>query len=162
EAKPIWFCELGCPAIDKGANRPNVFFDPKSSESALPYYSNGERDDLIQRAFLQAHLNFWSGAGNNPTVGAVRMVDTTRIFAWCWDARPFPFFPALANVWGDAADYQFGHWLNGRLGAVTLSDLVNALCADASFMDADTANLSGLVTGFAVTDTMSPRDAIAP
>jgi GTA TIM-barrel-like domain/Putative phage tail protein len=162
QSKPIWFCELGCPAIDKGANRPNVFFDPKSSESALPYYSNGERDDLIQRAFLQAQLNFWSDATNNPSVGGARMVDTARIFAWCWDARPFPFFPALANVWGDAADYQFGHWLNGRLGAVTLSDLVDALCEDASFTDADTANLSGLVTGFAVTDTMSPRDAIAP
>ncbi len=36
------------------------------------------------------------------------------------------------------------------------------LCADASFADFDAANLSGLVTGYAVTDTMSPRDAIAP
>ena len=73
QSKPIWFCELGCPAIDKGANRPNVFFDPKSSESALPYYSNGERDDLVQRAFLQAHLDFWSGAGNNPSVDEAAM-----------------------------------------------------------------------------------------
>jgi GTA TIM-barrel-like domain/Putative phage tail protein len=162
QSKPIWFCELGCPAIDKGANQPNVFYDPKSSESALPYYSNGERDDLIQRLFLQAQLNFWSDATNNPAIGGVKMVDTTRIFAWCWDARPFPFFPALANVWGDAADYQFGHWLNGRLGAVALSDLVSGLCADASFTDADVSNLSGIVTGFAVTDTMSPRDAITP
>ena len=162
QSKPIWFCELGCPAIDKGANQPNVFYDPKSSESALPYYSNGERDDLIQRLFLQAQLNFWSDATNNPAPGGVMMVDTTRIFAWCWDARPFPFFPALANVWGDAADYQFGHWLNGRLGAVALADLVSGLCEDASFDDADVSNLSGIVTGFAVTDTMSPRDAIAP
>jgi hypothetical protein len=162
QSKPIWFCELGCPAIDKGANQPNVFYDPKSSESALPFYSNGERDDLIQRLFLQAQLNFWSDATNNPAPGGLKMVDTTRIFAWCWDARPFPFFPALANVWGDAADYQFGHWLNGRLGAVALSDLVSGLCEDASFDDADVSNLSGIVTGFAVTDTMSPRDAIAP
>jgi len=164
ESKPIWFCELGCPAIDKGANRPNVFYDPKSSESAIPYYSNGERDDLIQRRFLEAHLAFWSSPANNPvsSVGGMQMVDTTRLFAWCWDARPFPFFPARADVWGDAADYQFGHWLNGRLGAVSLPDLVTGLCADADFADVDVSDLLGLVTGFAVTETMSPRDAIAP
>ena len=69
QGKPIWFTELGCPAVDKGANQPNVFFDPKSSESALPYYSNGERDDLIQRRFLEAHLKFWSDAANNPASG---------------------------------------------------------------------------------------------
>ncbi len=45
-AKPIWFTELGCPAVDKGANQPNVFFDPKSDQSALPYFSSGSRDDF--------------------------------------------------------------------------------------------------------------------
>jgi uncharacterized protein (TIGR02217 family) len=25
ESKPIWFTELGCPAVDKGSNQPNVF-----------------------------------------------------------------------------------------------------------------------------------------
>lgn len=160
--KPIWFCELGCPAIDKGANQPNVFFDPKSSESALPYYSNGQRDDLIQRRFLEAHLAFWSASANNPVSGTygAPMVDTRRIFAWCWDARPFPFFPSRADIWGDAANYQYGHWLNGRLGAVPLSDLVSEVCG--GLAPVDVANLAGLVTGFAVTDTMSPRDALAP
>ena len=33
QSKPFWFTELGCPAVDKGANQPNVFVDPKSSES---------------------------------------------------------------------------------------------------------------------------------
>ncbi|MEO0361226.1 MAG: glycoside hydrolase TIM-barrel-like domain-containing protein, partial [Pseudomonadota bacterium] len=36
-SKPIWFTEIGCPAVDLGANQPNVFVDPKSSETALPY-----------------------------------------------------------------------------------------------------------------------------
>jgi hypothetical protein len=36
QSKPIWFTELGCPAVDKGANEPNVFVDAKSSESATP------------------------------------------------------------------------------------------------------------------------------
>lgn len=41
QSKPIWFTELGCPAIDKGTNQPNVFYDAKSSESAVPYFSSG-------------------------------------------------------------------------------------------------------------------------
>jgi hypothetical protein len=164
QGKPIWFTELGCPAVDKGANEPNVFYDAKSSESAYPYYSNGARDDLIQRRFLEAQLNFWTQSVNNPTssVYGAPMLDTANIYVWCWDARPFPYFPSLVNVWGDAADYRTGHWLNGRLGAVQLSDLAVALCAAADFSATDISELSGLVTGFAVTDTMSVRDAMTP
>ena len=164
QSKPIWFTELGCPAIDKGANQPNVFFDPKSSESQLPYYSSGGRDDLMQRRFLEAHFAFWSDAANNPvsSVYGAAMLDTANISVWCWDARPYPYFPALAYVWGDAANYTYGHWLNGRLGAVALGDLVGALCADVGFTQYDVTDLNGIVTGYAVTDTMSPRDAINP
>jgi len=164
QSKPIWFTELGCPAVDKGANQPNVFFDPKSSESALPYYSNGGRDDIIQRRFLEAHLKFWSDPANNPTssVYSGAMLDTANLYLWCWDARPFPFFPAFANVWGDARDYNLGHWLNGRLGAVMLPDLVTDVCADANFSEIDVSNIDGVVTGFAVTDTMSVRDVLQP
>lgn len=164
QSKPIWFCELGCPAVEKGANQPNVFVDSKSSESAVPYYSNGERDDLIQRRFLEVHLAFWNTPANNPVSGeyAGRMVDTSNLYLWTWDARPFPFFPSRSDVWGDAENYRLGHWLNGRLGAVQLSDLVAELCSDAGFTDCDVSGLDGLVTGYAVTDTMSPRDALAP
>ncbi|MEO1105615.1 MAG: glycoside hydrolase TIM-barrel-like domain-containing protein, partial [Pseudomonadota bacterium] len=34
-SKPVWFTEVGCPAVDRGSNQPNVFYDPKSSESKL-------------------------------------------------------------------------------------------------------------------------------
>jgi hypothetical protein len=164
QSKPIWFTELGCPAVDKGANEPNVFVDPKSSESFLPYYSDGGRDDLMQRRFLEAHLNYWTLSANNPlsTVYGAKMLDTSNIYAWCWDARPFPFFPAYANVWGDAPNYTLGHWLNGRLGEVQLTDLVTNICAEADFTMLDVSDLDGLVTGYAITDTMSPRDAMAP
>jgi hypothetical protein len=164
QSKPIWFTEVGCPAVDKGANQPNVFVDPKSSESSLPYYSDGGRDDLMQRRFLEAHLNYWTQSANNPvsTVYSAPMLDTANIYAWCWDARPFPFFPAYANVWGDAANYTLGHWLNGRLGEVQLADLVTNICAEAGFAAIDVSDLGGLVTGYAITDTMSPRDAMAP
>ena len=48
-SKPFWFTEIGCPAVDKGANRPGVFPDPKSSGGAMPDFSTGARDDLMQR-----------------------------------------------------------------------------------------------------------------
>gem|GEM_PF-659548 len=47
QSKPVWFTELGCPAIDRGTNQPNVFFDPKSSESFTPYFSRRWRDDAM-------------------------------------------------------------------------------------------------------------------
>jgi hypothetical protein len=90
------------------------------------------------------------------------MVDTDNIYVWCWDARPFPFFPARADIWGDSANYTLGHWLNGRLGAVALADLVGAICDESDFAARDTSGLDGLVTGYALTSTMSARDALTP
>ena len=62
QSKPIWLTELGCPAVDKGANQPSVFPDPKSSESGVPYFSTGARDDLIQRRMLEAVLRTFDPA----------------------------------------------------------------------------------------------------
>ena len=70
-AKPIRFTEPGCPAVDSGTNQPNVFFDPKSSESFLPYFSRGWRDDAIQRAYLEALYLYWGEPANNPASGGL-------------------------------------------------------------------------------------------
>ncbi|GEM_PF-3709716 len=43
--KPIRLTEVGCAAVDRGPNAPNLFQDPKSSENALPPHSGGTRDD---------------------------------------------------------------------------------------------------------------------
>ena len=75
ESKPIWFTELGCPAIDRGTNQPNVFFDPKSSESFTPHFSRGWRDDAIQRAYLEATYLWWGTPVNNPAVLGLRRPD---------------------------------------------------------------------------------------
>src|SRR5581483_8204189 len=117
QSKPIWFTEFGVPSVDKGTNQPNVFYDPKSSESALPYYSRGTRDDLIQRRGIEALLKYWSaGAGNNPvsSVYGGRMIGTIAV--WTWDARPYPAWPARTDAWGDGALWPLGHWLTGKIG----------------------------------------------
>ena len=123
QSKPIWFMELGCPAIDRGANQPNVFVDPKSSESFRPYYSRGHRDDQMQRAYIQSLLAYYLPGQtgfeekNNPIsdVTGQRMVDFHRLYAYTWDARFYPAFPRLTQAWSDGALWQFGHWLTGRL-----------------------------------------------
>jgi hypothetical protein len=164
ESKPIWFTELGCPAIDRGTNQPNVFFDPKSSESFVPYFSRGWRDDAIQRAYLEATYLFWGEAANNPvsSVYGGRMVHVPECAAWTWDARPYPFFPALTDVWTDGANWRLGHWLTGRLGAVSLAALVRHLCLRAGLPEdrIDVTGLWGAVEGYAIGALESPRASI--
>ena len=164
QSKPIWFTELGCPAIDRGTNQPNVFFDPKSSESFTPHFSRGWRDDAIQRAYLEATYLWWDEAANNPISGIYggRMVNVPECAAWTWDARPYPFFPALTDVWTDGSNWRLGHWLTGRLGAVSLAALVRHLCVRAGMPEAriDVTGLWGAIEGYAIGALESPRASI--
>ncbi len=167
ESKPIWFTETGCPALDKGANQPNVFFDPKSSESALPYYSSGRRDDAMQKAYMRAMLDYWGAPGaHNPasSVYGGPMVDASAMFFWAWDARPYPWYPARRDIWADDAQYEYGHWLNGRLDAVSMPALLRAILADWDFpLDkARIAGVAGQVSGYVLDRPMSARGAIEP
>lgn len=117
EGKPIVFTELGCPCVDKGPNQPNVFVDPKSSESYTPFFSDGIRDELVQRAFLEAWLKYWAAPGRNPVSGVYGgpMLDMDSLAVWTWDSRPYPAFPQRSDFWSDSFNWQLGHWLNGRL-----------------------------------------------
>ncbi len=165
QSKPIRFTEFGCPAVDRGTNQPNVFYDPKSSESALPYYSRGWQDEALQRAYVEATLGYWGDAANNPTssVYGQPMIDIAEAALWTWDARPYPDFPARADVWSDAANWRLGHWMGGRLGQVSLGALVRDLCRAAGLDDTlvDVSELSDIVPGFTVAALESPRTSIA-
>jgi len=164
QSKPIWFTELGCAAIDKGTNEPNKFLDPKSSESALPRYSNGLRDDLIQTQYLRAMHRHFAAATANPqsVVYAGRMLDMARLHVWAWDGRPFPQFPANRTLWSDAGNYTRGHWLNGRTTFRPLDSVVREICARAGVSDVVTKRLHGLVKGYRVDDTDTARAALQP
>ncbi|MCF1711053.1 glycoside hydrolase TIM-barrel-like domain-containing protein [Tabrizicola sp. J26] len=165
QSKPIWFTELGCPAIDRGTNQPNVFFDPKSSESFTPWFSRGWRDDAIQRAYLEASYLWWGEGANNPTssVYGGQMVHVPECAAWTWDARPYPFFPELTGIWTDGPNWRLGHWLTGRLGAVSLAALVRHLCLRAGLAEdlIDVSGLWGAVEGYVIGALESPRASIS-
>jgi GTA TIM-barrel-like domain/Putative phage tail protein len=164
KSKPIWFTELGCPAVDKGTNQPNVFHDPKSSESFFPYFSSGARDDFIQYRYLQAMFAHWSDPANNPEsdIYAGRMVDMGRAHVWAWDARPWPDFPNRIETWVDGANYHRGHWLNGRASIAALGEVVAEICARADMREIDVTGLHGAVTGYAVEAVETARQSLQP
>ncbi|GGX47853.1 phage host specificity protein [Tateyamaria omphalii] len=164
ESKPIWFTELGCAAIDKGTNQPNKFLDQKSSESSLPRYSNGARDDLIQKQYLRAMHSYWRAPGNNPVSSeyGAPMVDMSRAFVWAWDARPYPFFPNSLRKWSDGENYPRGHWINGRTSGRSLASVVGEICERSGLRHYDTSELFGYVRGFVVDDVTDARGALQP
>jgi hypothetical protein len=170
ESKPIWFTELGCPAVDKGSNQPNVFFDPKSAESFYPYYSRGTRDDLIQRVHLKAFLEYYNPADdefvadNNPvsSVYADRMVDIDRIMIYTWDARPYPAFPLLRVIWSDGDNWQRGHWITGRVSDAPLQSTVESILGDYGFTNFSATDLNGIMAGYLVDKVGSAREALQP
>ncbi|MFC2967852.1 baseplate multidomain protein megatron [Acidimangrovimonas pyrenivorans] len=164
QAKPIVFTEIGCPAIDKGTNQPNVFLDPKSSESALPYFSLGTRDDMIQRQYLRALISYWRDGANNPVseVYGAPMVDIARAHVWAWDARPFPFFPNNSTLWTDGDNYAHGHWITGRATAQDLARVVAEICGRSGVESLDLSRLFGVVRGYAIDRVEEARAALQP
>jgi len=164
QSKPFWFTELGCAAIDKGPNQPNKFLDPKSSESRLPKYSTGRRDDTIQAQYLRAIHAYWADPANNPVSALYGgpMVDMSRGLVWAWDARPYPFFPGLAELWTDGPNYARGHWLNGRGSSVSLGAVTAALTERAGVDDYDVSALYGTVRGYGGDDMETGRAALQP
>ncbi|MEM9100556.1 MAG: glycoside hydrolase/phage tail family protein, partial [Pseudomonadota bacterium] len=162
QSKPVWLTETGCPAIDLGGNQPNLFYDPKSSESAIPFGSVGARDDEMQRRFLQAKLAYWQDAENNPLSGVYggKMIPDERVFVWTWDARPFPDFPTRESVWADGPSYDFGHWLTGRVSASSLAEVVADILLSRGIAEFDVSRLFGSVDGYQIDQTLSARQAL--
>jgi hypothetical protein len=156
-SKPIWFTELGCAAVDKGANQPNIFGDAKSAEGGRPYFSAGTPDALIQRQFLRAHQRHW----RDPSVNPAGMVDVDRIYLWTWDARPYPAFPAFTEVWADGENHGTGHWLTGRLGGASSEELAEAIAADHG-VAVQGAPAAPLMVGYVLGAVGSGREALEP
>jgi len=170
QSKPIWLTEIGVPAVDKGPNGPNVFPDPKSSESARPPFSRGVRDDLVQARALEAILSRFDPAQRgfdsacNPvsTIYGERMVDPGGIFVWAWDARPFPSFPDYDSVWSDGPNWETGHWITGRIEGAPLDRLIAAILKDFGLSDPGTLPVDGFMDGYVVDRPMSLRGALEP
>lgn len=152
QSKPVWLTEIGYPSVDGAANQPNVFYDPSSSQSAFPYHSKGRVDFRAQRAALMAAHEKWRGSG---------MVQ--RQFVWTWDARPYPYWPDLTQVWADGVAWKTGHWVQGKLGITSLAAIIKDIClrCGLSAGEIDVSQLSEQVEGYVIAGQQSGRDSIA-
>ena len=171
--KPIWLTEIGVPAVDKGANAPNVFPDAKSAESGYPHFSSGARDDLVQARGLEAIISGFDPAREgfeatrNPVhpVTGVRMIDPANIFVWSYDARPFPAFPDLTSAFGPTAGIMRpATGSTADMEGVTLDRLVlRRLLADYGLPAAGRALPStASLDGYVLDRPISARQALEP
>jgi hypothetical protein len=130
QSKSIVFTEYGFPSNDKCTNQPNLFYDAASSESGTAYWSawraaDGlsylpKQDQILALLALQAIYEYWFVDGHNTSsIAGLAMIQPAFCSVWNWDARPFPAFPNLTGVWGDAKNWPAGNWLNGKEPFIT-------------------------------------------
>ena len=154
--KPLWFTELGFPSVDGCTNQPNVFYDPNSVDGFFPRGSFGQVNFAAQRQALNASLDFLAAQNVlEPNLCPVVML-------WSWDARPYPFWPDLQNVWSDYADWKTGHWLEGKVGLSNLGQVVAALCAKVGLdsTQIDVTRLNTTIDGYVVTSRQTVRSCL--
>ncbi|MDX5488255.1 MAG: glycoside hydrolase TIM-barrel-like domain-containing protein [Wolbachia endosymbiont of Andrena praecox] len=149
--KKIWFTEYGFPSMNGCTNEPNVFVDKGSIESKYPRYSNGEVSFLSQKIAIEGTLKKWQSS---------EMVE--KMFLWAWDARPFPYFPNLCDMWTDCHNWQTGHWIQGKLSQLNISDVLSDLLQKAGLKSDqfDTSNVKGLLSGYVINDQQPVRSII--
>jgi hypothetical protein len=150
-SKPIWFTEYGFPSVDGATNQPNVFYDPDSSESYFPRFSRERIDNRAQRLGIAATESMWANS---------TMIENK--FVWTWDARPYPFWPELTDVWSDGGLWKTGHWVQGKLGISGLGAIVEDLCLRSGLSNeqVDVSRLHDLVDGYVLSDLYTAKQAI--
>ncbi|KTS07975.1 hypothetical protein SB2_02700 [Methylobacterium radiotolerans] len=125
QSKSITTVEYGFGSIDRATNQPNVFYDPKSTESFTAFWSvwdsadgatyTPRRDDTLCAMALRAVYEYWYRDGHNEVSAAgLPMLQTAFFAVWNWDARPFPTFPLRSDVWGDTLNWPAGLWVSGK------------------------------------------------
>ncbi len=149
--KKIWFTEIGFPSVDLASNQPNLFYSPDSIESNFPLHSKGRVDFIAQRQALSASEKYWRDSEF-----------LEQMFIWTWDARPYPYWPDLNKVWADGGCWPKGHWVNGKLGLITLEAVIQDLCRRAGLnLDKIRAEeLKDLIDGIVINNQEAAKDII--
>jgi hypothetical protein len=151
KSKKIWFTEFGFPSVDGATNQPNVFYDTRAYDGALPIHSKGRIDFRIQRVAVAASLRKWSNSA---------MIE--NMFLWTWDARPYPYWPNLMQIWNDGPLWLRGHWVSGKFGACHLADIIAHLCLKSGLIaeQFDVSLLTDLVDGYVINNPQNVRRII--
>ncbi len=150
--KKVWFLEYGFPSVDGATNQPNVFVDRSAGSSGFPFFSNGNIDFTAQATAIEATIDYWKDS---------EMVE--NMFLWSWDARPFPEFPSLTDVWSDSDSWEFSHQIQGKLVFPRLGDVVADILRKGGYADGsfDCAQLKQLCLGFVLNKKYDVRSAVS-
>ena len=150
-SKKIWFTEYGFPSVDCCSNQPNVFYNPDSFDGGLPNKSKGLIDFTAQRCGILGTIKKWENSD---------MVE--QKFLWCYDARPYPFYPDLLGVWSDGNLWKYGHWINGKIGSCFLSDFLTHLCLNSGLNvnEFNTSEINDFLYGYIIDQKQQIVDII--
>jgi hypothetical protein len=88
------------------------------------------------------------------------MIDTDRTAIWCVDARPYPVFPARADIWGDTHLFSTGHWIDGRGGFSDLKTIISDICNRAGVVHEFENFDNATIDGFIMNKPMSAKDIL--
>lgn len=149
--KKIWFTEYGFASVDATTNEPSKFYDVNSMDGGFPKNSKGFCDFYAQRMALEATEEVWK---NSDFV--------EQKFIWCWDARPYPYFPNRLDLWTDGGNWKFGHWLNGKVKLTQAKDLLKQLFIDAKINQNTISNIeiNDVIDGFVINNNLTLNDAL--
>lgn len=118
--KSFRFVEFGLPAIDKGTNQPDAtsaaLILASLNYTTLPYYSTGNTDSTMQMTALNAFITYWQTQNDYGGIHNNALIDMSIVSVFCWEARPWPWYPALTNMWLDDFNYATGYAINGKEG----------------------------------------------
>jgi hypothetical protein len=137
-SKSIIFMEYGFPTYDRSTNEENLFYNLESVAGGVAFWARWnpgglvpKEDRLIALQAYRAWDEYWTIDGKNEVSAAgVPMIAHDLMFAWTFDARPFPTFPNRLDVWSDGINYLPGHWIQGKvklLPSVTPDTIVGSV-----------------------------------
>ncbi|QGR02345.1 hypothetical protein EDL79_01455 [Ehrlichia ruminantium] len=145
KSKKIWFTQYGFPSIDNCTSQPSIFID-YPEHNTNPTFSKGSIDFYAQKIALIGTITAWHNSD---------MVE--QMFLKEWDARPYPDFPKLQNIWQDAQNWQTGYWIQGKLFLLDISHIIHNILTNIGLQDAKIAiqNVHHAVDGYAITEAES-------
>ncbi|MGL9688459.1 MAG: phage tail protein [Wolbachia sp.] len=76
--------------------------------------------------------------------------------------KAISYFPNLCDMWADCHNWQTGHWIEGKISWLNVSDVLSDLLRKTGLKSDqfDTSDVKGLLSGYVINDQQSIRSII--
>ena len=166
--KPVWLTEMGCPAIDKGANQPNVFSDQNPQRAPSPISRQARR-------MTPCSAPIWKRSSQpltlqTPPIAKTSILKSPPRIKECL----IPTISMSGRGTPDPIPISRKILMFGRTASIGGADIGSQAEAphpaspkrspifsrQSGVANANTASLSGILQGFVLDRVMSARDAM--